>query len=89
MSKIIGVRFQKAGKVHYFDPGDLEVGLLDLVMIETEYGLEAGSVVIEAGQVLYSEINGLPKSVLRRATEEDLSKYGRQADSGKDRPTLG
>ena len=88
MSKIIGVRFQKAGKVHYFDPGDLEVDVMDIVMIETEYGLEAGLVVIEPNQVLYSEVHGPFKSVLRRATEEDLVKYGQQADLARDRPVL-
>jgi len=89
MSKIIGVRFQKVGKVHYFDPGDLEVDLMDIVMIETEYGLEAGLVVIESSQVLYSEVHGPFKSVLRRATEGDMNKYGQQADLAKERSALG
>ena len=72
MSKVIGVRFQQAGRVHYLDPGALEVGLLDRVVVETDQGLETAWVVIEPDQVVYSEVQGPFKSVLRKATPEDL-----------------
>ena len=71
MSRVIGVRLQQAGRVHYFDPGDLDVSLLDRVVVETEQGLETAWVVIEPGQVVYSEVLGPFKSVLRKATPED------------------
>jgi cell fate regulator YaaT (PSP1 superfamily) len=72
MSKLIGVRFRQAGTVHYFDPGDLDVNLLDRVVVETDQGLETALVVIKPDQVVYSEVQGPFKSVLRKATPEDF-----------------
>ena len=72
MSKVIGVRFQQTDRVHYFDPEDLDVSLLDRVVVETDQGLETALVVIEPDQVVYSEVQGPFKSVLRKATPEDL-----------------
>jgi cell fate regulator YaaT (PSP1 superfamily) len=72
MSKIIGVRLQQAGSVQYFDPGSLDVSLLDRVVVETDQGLEMAWVVIEPDQVVYSEVQGPLKTVLRKATPEDL-----------------
>jgi len=40
---VIGVRFKKAGKVYYFDPGALELGKGDYVIVETTRGLEYGA----------------------------------------------
>ena len=72
MSKVMGVRFQQSGRVHYFDPGNLEVSLFDRVVVETDQGLETAWVVIEPDQVVYSEVQGHFKSVRRKATSEDL-----------------
>ena len=72
MSELIGVRFQQADRVHYFDLGDLDVSLCDSVMVETDSGLETAMVVIDPDQVVYSEVQGPFKSVLRKATPEDL-----------------
>ena len=71
MSKLIGVRFQQADKVHYFDPGELDVSLLDSVVVETDQGLETALVVIDPAQVVYSEVQdhsrpcsgGLPRKI--------------------------
>ena len=45
MVKVVGVRFKNAGKVYYFDPGDLELKDGDKVVVETVRGLEFGEVV--------------------------------------------
>jgi len=58
--------------VQYFDPGSLDVSLLDRVVVETDQGLEMAWVVIEPDQVVYSEVQGPLKTVLRKATPEDL-----------------
>ena len=72
MSKLIGVRFQQTDKVRYLDSGDLDVSLYDRVVVETDRGLETAMVVIDPDQVVYSEVQGPFKSVLRKATPEDL-----------------
>lgn len=71
MSKLIGVRFQRAGQVHYFDPGDIDVKLLDRVVVETDGGLETGMVVIGPDQVVYSEVQGPFKRVVRKTASEE------------------
>ena len=46
MVKVVGVRFKKAGKVYYFDPGDLDIQVGQHVIVETARGTEYGEVVV-------------------------------------------
>ena len=84
MSSVIGVRFQRAGRVEYFDPGDVEANVSDHVVVETDKGLEIAMVVIAHDQVVYSEVKEPLKPILRRATQEDMQGGGteRQGLSG-------
>lgn len=68
--RAVGVRFKKAGKIYYFDPGFLELKPGDGVVVETVRGMEYGSVV--TGPVEVAAEAGSLKPVLRRATEEDV-----------------
>ena len=45
MITVTGVRFKPAGKVYYFDPGDLELTEGECVIVETARGLEFGEVM--------------------------------------------
>ncbi len=72
--KVVGIRFRRAGKVYYFDPGDLELQVNEQVIVETSKGLELGKVVIAPRQVLASEINETLKPVLRKAALEDIER---------------
>jgi len=76
MTEVIGVRFKRAGRIYYFDPAGTEVNVGDWVVLETGRGPELGRVVISPKQVLASEITEPLKPVLRKAEEEDLSKWG-------------
>jgi cell fate regulator YaaT (PSP1 superfamily) len=70
----VGVRFKEAGKVYYFDAGDIELDPGNYVVVETSHGLEIGRVVIAPGQVIASEIKESLKPIMRRATQEDLER---------------
>lgn len=72
MVTVVGVRFKKAGKVYYFDPGDLDIDKGTLVVVETARGLECGEVVVGPKQVQEDEIVQPLKNVIREVTEEDL-----------------
>lgn len=72
MAKVVGVRFKPAGKVYYFDPGDLNVGLGDNVVVETVRGLEFGKAVIGNREVDEEQVILPLKKVLRLATTEDV-----------------
>jgi cell fate regulator YaaT (PSP1 superfamily) len=72
MADIVGIRFKQAGKIYYFDPGELQIEADDYVVVETARGLELGHVVIAPGQVVDSDLENLLKPVLRKAEPEDI-----------------
>ena len=74
MSKVVGVRFQQAGKIYYFDAADINIELGDYVVVETSRGQELGSVVITPNQVLSSNISEPLKHVIRKAKDDDIKK---------------
>ena len=74
MVEIVGVRFRKAGKIYYFDPKGLSLGVGEKVIVETVRGLEIGSVVI-ANRMVEEEKCYMPLSpVIRAATPEDIKR---------------
>jgi len=75
MVKVVGVRFKKAGKIYYFDPGDLEINLHENVIVETARGIEFGQVVVPNTEVSEEEIVAPLKKVIRVATEEDKAHH--------------
>ena len=74
MQTIVGVRFKKAGKIYYFDPGTLALKKEDPVIVETARGLEYGHVVIAPREVEDASVVLPLKPVLRQATEKDTAK---------------
>ncbi|MES9802137.1 stage 0 sporulation protein, partial [Priestia megaterium] len=40
MYDVVGVRFKKAGKIYYFDPGELTIPDGEFVIVETVRGVE-------------------------------------------------
>ena len=73
MTNVVGVRFRSAGKVYYFDPGDIELSDGDRVIVETVRGLECGEVVGEPRLVPDEEVAQPLKKVIRKAAPEDES----------------
>jgi len=75
MVKVVGVRFKKAGKIYYFAPGDLKISKGDSVIVETARGIEFGECVIGEKEIEQEEIIVPLKSVIRKATDEDIQKH--------------
>lgn len=71
MVKVVGVRFKEAGKIYYFDPGDIEIELYSHVIVETARGIEFGQVVVANREVTEDQIVAPLKRVIRIATDED------------------
>ncbi|MFA9466343.1 MAG: stage 0 sporulation family protein [Velocimicrobium sp.] len=71
MTKVIGVRFRKAGKVYYFDPAGYEIETGDNVIVETARGIEYGRVVLGMKEVEDDKLIQPLKSVIRIATADD------------------
>ncbi len=71
MTKVIGVRFRRAGKVYYFTPGRYTLKRDDHVIVETAKGVELGQVVLPPTEVAEEKLASPVKGVIRIATEKD------------------
>ena len=71
MYDVVGVRFKKAGKIYYFEPGDLSIQKDDFVIVETVRGVEYGKVVIARKQVGEHDVVLPLKKVVRIADQKD------------------
>ena len=84
MYKVVGIRFKKAGKIYYFDPGELALEVGQYVIVETARGIEYGKVVVPVKEVEESDIVLPLKQVLRQADEKDNVQVTQNAeDSGR------
>ncbi len=72
MITVIGVRFKQAGKIYYFNPGDLDIKKGDFVIVETARGIEFGECVVGIKDLKEGEIVAPLKNVIRKATQEDI-----------------
>lgn len=68
---IVGVRFKRAGKVYYFDPGDLELIRGDQVLVETSSGLSFGDVVVEPREIPEEDVVQPIRKVVRKVGRDD------------------
>jgi cell fate regulator YaaT (PSP1 superfamily) len=74
MPLIIGVRFNPAGKVYFFDPtGFEEIRVGEYVVVETARGEEVGKVVVSPREVSGEEVVRRLKGVVRQASAVDLT----------------
>ncbi len=81
MTKVVGIRFRPVGKIYYFNPEDTQLNPGDGVIVETTRGVEYGTVVLTDKEIDEQEFNMPIKSILRKATEQDLQ----QAEENKAR----
>ena len=74
MANITGIRFKRAGKVYYFDAGEIALQAGDYAVVRTSRGMELGHVVIAPGQVQVNETGESLSPVVRKAEPEDIDK---------------
>ena len=72
MVNVIGVRFQNAGKLYFFDPGAFWPTPGDFVIVETARGIEFGEVVTGVREMDDEQLTAPLKQVVRIATAEDV-----------------
>ena len=75
MVKVVGVNFKPAGKIYYFDPGDLQVKVGDHVIVETARGTEFGTINMAEKEISKSEIVSPLKKIIRIADERDHKRH--------------
>ena len=72
MVKIIGVQFQKNGKLYYFDPNGLETSVGDYVIVDTARGQDLGEIVMGCREINEESWTAPLKKLIRIATEQDI-----------------
>ena len=71
MTTVVGIRFQKAGKIYYFDPCDFDLETGMHAIVETARGVEMGTVLLPPREVEDEKVIQPLKPVIRIATDED------------------
>jgi cell fate regulator YaaT (PSP1 superfamily) len=80
---VVGIRFKKAGKIYYFDPGDLPIEKGDFAIVETARGIEYGQVVVGKKEVTENDVVLPLKKVIRIADENDKLQVEANKDAAK------
>ncbi len=76
---VVGARFQRAGRMYFFDPGDVQdVAVGDVVIVETSLGLDAAHVGILPTDSPLAQVDPPLGRVVRRATATDKFLLARQ-----------
>jgi len=70
MPDVVGVRFKPCGKIYDFEANGIDVNKGDLVVVESELGLNIGSVVV--GRHAVEDNEKRLKKIMRKTNEEDL-----------------
>ncbi|GIM46014.1 stage 0 sporulation protein [Collibacillus ludicampi] len=83
MYVVVGIRFKKAGKIYYFDPGDLPIEKGDFAIVETARGIEYGQVVVGKKEVTENDVVLPLKKVIRIADENDKLQVEANKDAAK------
>ena len=83
MGKIIGVQFQKNGKLYYFDANGFEVHTGEFVVVDTARGYDLGEVAMGAREFDPETWQTPLKKTIRIATEQDIqhSRENRQKET--------
>ncbi|MBR0384768.1 MAG: stage 0 sporulation protein [Eubacteriaceae bacterium] len=74
-TRVVGVRFKKAGKIYYFDAKDHEINPDDHVIVETVQGMEYGDVALTPREIDETQMKNPIKPIIRVATGEDDDRY--------------
>jgi cell fate regulator YaaT (PSP1 superfamily) len=86
MLQVVGVNFRRAGKIYYFDPSDLPLKKDDVVIAETQRGVDMGQVRTEIREVEEDQVTLPLRRVVRIATEEDFAR--REANKVREASSL-
>lgn len=84
MFDVYGISFEGKDRVYYFSPNNLEINKNDVVIVETERGLQLGYVKTELIKIEETKLHGPLKYVIRLATEEDLKNHQRNLEDAKE-----
>jgi cell fate regulator YaaT (PSP1 superfamily) len=74
MANVVGIRFKRAGKIYYFDAGEVQLQARDFAVVRTSRGVELGHVVVSPAPASANDSGEQLSPVLRKAAPEDIAK---------------
>lgn len=77
MAEVIGIKFKTNAKIYYFDPCGIAFAEGDGAVVETQRGVEYGTVALENREVPDNEIVHPLKPVTRKATAADIEAHNK------------
>ena len=84
MQKVVGVAFNKKGRVYNFNAKGFDLNIGDTVIVETEKGLQYGFVMTNVKEINENEFSIPLKNVIRLSSKKDDQTYFKNnQDSGK------
>ena len=84
MQKVVGVAFNKKGRVYNFNVNGHELNIGDTVIVETEKGYQYGYVITNVRELDDNEFSIPLKDVVRLSTKKDDQNYSKNnQDAGK------
>ena len=84
MQKVVGVSFNKKGRVYNFNVNNNDLNIGDSVIVETEKGLQYGFVMTNIKEIDDNEFSFTLKDVIRLSTKRDDQNYFKNnQDAGK------
>ena len=72
MVQVIGVRFQKGGRIYFFAADNIDVTSGDYVIVETTKGIEIAEVTMGKTEMDEEKLTTPLKPVIRKANEQDI-----------------
>ena len=84
MPEIIGVQFQTAGKIYYFDSCGQQIETDDHVIVETARGVEYARVSLATHWLSEEDIKEPLKPIIRVADDEDRAVYEENLEAAKE-----
>ena len=79
MQKIVGVNFQKLGKIYYFAPNNVKCKVGDRVVVDMQEALLVATIVFGEKEIDEQELNEPLKNIIRVATPADEKKVAENA----------
>lgn len=83
MIYIVGVSFEKNGRVYYFSPAGLDLEKGTAIIVETERGMQFGEIVLPNTKMKKDNLNLPLRKVIRIATKEDHNTHKQNLADGK------
>lgn len=73
MNNVVGVYFKPNGKVYFFNQNGIDLKDNDVVIVETDRGIQLGTVLMS--NIINKDLNDDMKNILRVATSKDINIY--------------